>query len=287
MVYEKQTVQEKVRQIFFEPDEKNSYGIYLTWCGYRKCTENHIIGPRVLSIYKIVHVVSGQGTVEQEGFETTNLNAGDVFILYSGKKHHYYANRTNPWEIKWVAFNGNEASRILSQTGLDKNPFIFSNKVTPVIKSYFQNIIEAMANKDDIRRLQATGYLMLLIHKLAEQKTNAEQKVARENINEVVKKAISFIHENYYNYIDVDILCNYINYSRSYFSRNFRAISGISIPAYINKVRIETAQVLLRETSLSVLEIAYSVGIDDQFYFSKVFRSTSGMSPTEYRIKNT
>ena len=52
--------------------------------------------------------------------------------------------------------------------------------------------------------------------------------------------------------------------------------------AYLNILRINNAKQLISTTDLPFSEIAYLVGIEDRYYFSKLFRKMTGMSPTEY-----
>lgn len=71
--------------------------------------------------------------------------------------------------------------------------------------------------------------------------------------------------------------------SESYFHMLFKKWSGLSPVDYRNRLRVAHAKSFLSNTSMSVNEIALSVGFDDQFYFSRVFKSVTGMSPQKYR----
>jgi AraC-like DNA-binding protein len=102
----------------------------------------------------------------------------------------------------------------------------------------------------------------------------------------MIMKALVFIQNNIDNDIDVDALSKYVNYSRSYFSRMFSRKTGLSIPQYINKMRVEKAKELLKKTDLTVLEVSKTVGFEDQFYFSKVFKQHEGISPFLFRNNN-
>ena len=55
-----------------------------------------------------------------------------------------------------------------------------------------------------------------------------------------------------------------------------------ALPIYLNILRINNAKQLISTTDLPFSEIAYLVGIEDRYYFSKLFRKMTGMSPTEY-----
>ncbi|MBL8025024.1 MAG: helix-turn-helix transcriptional regulator, partial [Fibrobacteres bacterium] len=58
-----------------------------------------------------------------------------------------------------------------------------------------------------------------------------------------------------------------------------------TLPAFMNKVRVEKAAVLLESPNLTVSEIGYSVGYDNSEYFSRIFREIIGITPSEYRKK--
>ena len=56
-----------------------------------------------------------------------------------------------------------------------------------------------------------------------------------------------------------------------------------SFTDYLSRTRIERSIELLRDTDMSLLEIAGLVGFEDQSYFTKVFKKETGLSPKKYR----
>ena len=75
----------------------------------------------------------------------------------------------------------------------------------------------------------------------------------------------------------------YVGISRSHLFRSFQHYMSRSPKEYLTEYRIKQACHLLRETDLSVSAIAYSVGFENNLYFSKAFRKQKGLSPSEYR----
>ena len=71
--------------------------------------------------------------------------------------------------------------------------------------------------------------------------------------------------------------------SPTHFCRAFRHATGSSPMAYMNAIRIERARALLATTALRISEVAAEVGYEDPLYFSKVFHSVAGQTPSEYR----
>lgn len=96
---------------------------------------------------------------------------------------------------------------------------------------------------------------------------------------------VIYINDHYDEDITVTDIAERFFVSESYLSRFFKEKSGKSVMKYVNDVRIERAKTYLLRTSMSVGEIANCVGFDDINYFSRKFRLTSGMTPSEYRKK--
>ena len=76
-----------------------------------------------------------------------------------------------------------------------------------------------------------------------------------------------------------------VNLSSSYLCSVFKSEVGISITSYLNNLRIRKAATLIKEQALSLKEISAMVGIDDQLYFSRLFKKCMGISPSEYGKK--
>jgi len=78
-------------------------------------------------------------------------------------------------------------------------------------------------------------------------------------------------------------ICRMLGISENYLSRLFRQELGLTLAEYVNRYRVRVARHLLRETDLSVTEIAHQVGFDDPAYFSRVFARHAGVSPRTCR----
>lgn len=275
---------ESVQQYFHTPsrEELNS-SIYITWAGHRVCTSEHIIGPRILNNYKIVYVIKGYGTLEQEN-KIFNIGPGDVFTLFPDVKHFYYANPSNPWEIMWVSFNGNVCKEIFRSINLMPDIPVLVGSFSQRLVDFLKKIIFNLGASDEPHALKSTGFLYLLFSEMLEISKQNNEIIDCNKKEDIIEKAMAFIELNYYHPIDVDLLCNHVNYSRSYFSRLFNKEVGQSVPDYINNIRMQKAKILLKNTELTIHEVAKSVGFDDQFYFSKLFKKMTGIAPTSYKV---
>jgi len=96
---------------------------------------------------------------------------------------------------------------------------------------------------------------------------------------EVIYNISSYIRKHYDSDLSLEFLSKKFFINKDYLSKKFRNVSGIGINQFITYVRIKNAEELLRNTTLSINEIAHSVGYKDSNYFSKVFKEINNISP--------
>ncbi|MEG1879776.1 MAG: AraC family transcriptional regulator, partial [Oscillospiraceae bacterium] len=102
---------------------------------------------------------------------------------------------------------------------------------------------------------------------------------------DTIYKVTGYIKENYSKKISLDEIAKHVYLSKSYLSKIFKEEMGLSITTYINNYRIEKGKILIKDDSLSLVDIANMIGFDDQGYFTKVFKASVGVSPGKYREK--
>jgi AraC-like DNA-binding protein len=107
--------------------------------------------------------------------------------------------------------------------------------------------------------------------------TNAAQKV---------RQSIVYMRQRLNRPLQVAVLAASVNISQSHYFAIFKRFTGSTPIDYFIQLRMQQACQLLKTTSASVKEVAGSLGYDDPFYFSRVFRSVHGVAPSEYRVLN-
>ncbi len=84
----------------------------------------------------------------------------------------------------------------------------------------------------------------------------------------------------------IEELCTRFHISPGYMRRLFQRHTGESPIRHIIRIRLEKARRMLRESPLSVAEIAYECGFSSPYYFSRLFRQETGVSPSQYRHRH-
>jgi AraC-like DNA-binding protein/ligand-binding sensor protein len=103
----------------------------------------------------------------------------------------------------------------------------------------------------------------------------------------VLRKAQRFIWENYSRKINLEEISKASGLSAPYFSTIFNEEMGEKLSRYLNRLRVEKAATLLTETNKPMNQIAELCGFEDQSWFSKVFKSFTGVNPGRYREAGT
>lgn len=133
-----------------------------------------------------------------------------------------------------------------------------------------------------------TSSLFLLLAHLIESNTpDSRQNSYLYTGDAYVKYAVQYMQFNYNQKININDIASYVGINRSYFSYIFKQKTGISPKEFLRNCRIEKAEKLLTETTLSVSDIAGQVGYPDPFTFSKFFKNITGLSPRDYRNRKT
>lgn len=98
-----------------------------------------------------------------------------------------------------------------------------------------------------------------------------------------IRKVLRHIRLNIDNPVSIDELSNMCCLSKDHFIRLFKKELQITPVQYINRKKIEKAQLKIITGDLPVKDIAYSLSFDNISYFNRLFRKYTGISPTQYR----
>lgn len=177
------------------------------------------------------------------------------------------------------------------------HPEEFRLQVLDLLFSLTKSAIQNGANPKSVMPLQ-----IKYARELHEIETLAEiniwmRKIIKElvyHVNEIhnvqllksVQEVLQYIEENYSTDIGLDRMAEKVELSPNYLSAIFKQTTGSSFIDYLTDIRMKKAKEALLDFSISINEIASSTGYSSSQYFSRVFKSNVGMTPTEYR-KNT
>ena len=265
----------------FQDTLKENAGLSVYSTGYEQCDCNHSWGPALRDHYIIHFVASGKGVLRYHQQEYT-LTAGQLFIIYPSQVASYQADAVDPWQYNWVGFNGTDAGRLVKLTGLSPDNPVLDSTDPAKTGDLLRRIADAGDNTVAADAEMAGCLYLLLAHLIRMNSGN----VAGNPHQTYVANALRYIQYNYANDIGVTDIARYVGISRSQLYRAFLQDFGVSPHNYLQTYRINEACGLLHDPSHSIAQVAGSVGFNDPLYFSRVFKSIKGTTPSEYQRNN-
>lgn len=264
----------------FSTVNKEGLDIIIYQCGMEKCKPSHQFGPAVRDHFLIHYILQGCGNFYVDG-KCYTLHKNQGFLICPDVITYYEADKDEPWIYTWVGFKGIKAESYLKLANLDRN--------SPVFKydegSFIEQCFEQMRNSANLKyggSLRLQGLLNIFLSELIEKAENHEvQGTSYKDV--YIKKTIQYIETNYSRDMTIADIANYIGLNKNYFSSFIKENLGITPQEYLIKYRINKACELMKNKTLTLSDIARSVGYNDPLGFSKIFKQVKGDSPRKYR----
>ncbi len=115
-------------------------------------------------------------------------------------------------------------------------------------------------------------------------KNYTDREIKVTDINEIkLNKVIEFIKENYTSNLSRDGLASAVEIHPGYLGKLFKLYTDKSINEYIQKLRVDKAIKLLEDGDTKIIDIAYHVGFESLVTFNRVFKKTTGKTPSNYK----
>lgn len=252
-------------------------------CGIEDCSPSFQWGPGIRDRYIIHLVISGKGIFKTKNQEFT-VSKGEGFLITPGEVIEYRADPLFPWTYAWVGFDGIAVNKILADANCHSNYPVFPIENIGIFLSLVQKMLHCTTMKRG-RDEMLLGLLYEFLSNLIQ--TNGSDDIkTKETLQETyLHNCLDFIANNFSTSITVSGLSKYIGLDRSYLYSLFMRYLHQSPKDYITLFRMKKAIEFL-QTSLTINEVARSVGYEDALLFSKIFKRYTGVSPRNYRTTN-
>jgi AraC-like DNA-binding protein len=236
---------------------------------------------RVLDEYQLIYITKGTGIFESESCKYQAVKAGTVILLFPGERHRYKPSQDTGWDEYWIGLKGEIMDNLVQHAFFKpESPCLYIG-FNEQIFSLFDTIIEKT-------KTEASGYQPLVsgaaLHLMGSLHATMKQTSAEHEDREIlVNKARLLFRSNIDKSFSPEQAAEELQVGYSWFRKIFKSYTGLSPGQYCIQLKIEKARSMLSDPSLSVKEIAYALKFESSFYFSKLFREKTGMTPTAYR----
>ena len=258
---------------------------------------------------EICRIRNGHGKYLINGIEYT-FEKNDIFIINNDDIHLCYDDENLIMQVIMfdpsLIWSGSsspidaEYLRIFLNTGFGACNYLpDQSDLSEKLFEIFDEIEEEYASKADGFELIVKAYLLQLLalinrhfvsiknnsydHPLYKMNQQGSSLKINKTATSKIKVAVEYIDQYYFKKITLTTLSNVSKMSIPYLCSTFKALSGISPIEYTIRKRIVTSKEELLETDHTILQIALHCGFGSLSNFNHLFKSYTGMSPSEYR----
>lgn len=157
-----------------------------------------------------------------------------------------------------------------------------SGKLSSVMMRSMLDDVERLYEESKGRSLTEAGLQLRFQSLLCEmnEKFGAQCETGETSVG--IDETLSYMHQHYNEKIKLETLSNLVGLTPTSYSRSFKKARNMSPVDYLNQIRIDAAKRFLDEPNCSVKSTASAVGMGSEFYFSRMFKKSVGLSPALY-----
>lgn len=280
------------------------------FCGHVRYQEPWQHFERVINEHIMYVVRDGDMFIEENGIRY-HLQAGDCLILEPGLRHigykaascdYYYAHFTHAQfarvDDEAKAMDELTAKRRITLISYNLDAAAPTDSITYLPKLYhfhdleYRTVLNTIVECYELREEHYRNRVSALLHSfllqtahenLLEYNSLNARRIKRSEI--IAEEIVKYINQNYSSPLTSKDIEDRFEINFDYINRVVSEMTGCTIFAYLNDVRIRAAKQLIATTNLAFSQIAELVGIEDRYYFSKLFRRITGMTATDYYKK--
>lgn len=233
---------------------------------------------RQLPFHVLIYVLEGEIHVTEGGTDYT-VAPGELLFLHSDLRH--YGKKRIPRGTRWyyIHFELPAAPDTARQDG--EAGMLLPKKLSGLgggsIESELATFVESSRSREEHRRWYLNQQLFVLLSHIGQLSAHEEETP------ELPERIARYLSRRLYSPFGTKELEQVFFLSYKHMAAVFKKRFGETMHGYHQRLRMEEASRLLRETLLPVGEVSDKLGFSDQLYFSRCFRRYAGVSPSEYR----
>lgn len=276
--------QEKIEQLLEyyyvspTPYKKDTILFRVMSAGCNYCNENfEIIRDKNYPYYTLHILFDGCGFFHISDHDYL-LKKGDAFVITPGEAHTYSNFTSASLGLLWIELAGGNCNELFSYFR-SNNLYALRNTFEDKTGNQLLNILEYLNTQSPVNDYELSAKVYTFLMYLLETATD----ISKGKMPTLIAKALTYIDEHFTTQFSITDIADNLHISHTYLTKLFHKNIGTSPLKYINLKRIEYACYLLQTTELSCESISEKIGMYDNAYFYKVFKSINGMTPMGYR----
>ena len=226
-----------------------------------------------------------------------SLKKGDIFIHKPFEEHSVTIEGDGPSTVYFISFySKSNALSLIDDTRLTLTPYLKTliHLIYDEAKRSFvsKNVggrhgvmpaPDAPLGSDQLYRNYLESFLINLLRLKLDNDKSTVYSEKKEFHSSVARKIIKELSASVYSSLSIEDLSKKLNYGRTFLCTVFKEETGVSINKFYTDLKIREAKHLMDEGKLNFTEISEKLNFSSPYYFTKVFKKATGLSPSEYK----
>jgi AraC-like DNA-binding protein/mannose-6-phosphate isomerase-like protein (cupin superfamily) len=233
---------------------------------------------RTLTEYQIIYITQGRGIFECNQ-RTHVVVPGSIILIFPGVRHFYKPEYEVGWTEYWVGFKGPYADTLCEKGFLSPKKPLYDVGLQDGLLSIYTKIFELVQSQRPLYQLRASAHVLTLISEIL---AHERRSVQYSHSEQLVERAKFLMEENIYDEINLNAIGEALCVSTSHLNEVFKSYTAMTPYQYYISIKIRKAKELLEGGELAIKEVAFKLGFEDQYYFSRLFRKKTGIPPSHW-----
>lgn len=227
-----------------------------------------------------------QFEVSKQSFD---LHTGHILV---DKPDYEYRMKASSVQCTVLNFSNDFYLRLLEELQLNRTGFFANhNALTQLLKAdpVVEYLHHRLLQHPYLSQIELDGLVFELVDCMVKKATLNQpdaNSTAKKFHLPIIERAKEFIHQQFHNDFSLFDLSSFACASPFHFSRLFKRYTSVSPHQYVLNVRLKHSEMLLKNTSKSITDIAYQCGFNNAEYFATAFKQKYSLSPTLYKQKD-
>lgn len=232
----------------------------------------------------LIYCVRGEGFIETATRRQV-MCKDSVLLIPSGVGHIYGSLTNDPWHIYWAHYTGSHSHHYNRGPADDFTVSSVPFSKYPDLSRQFHRIFNLLDRGTTVTNLIHCAHILgyTLTEFFYANCATGEILDEGGDTHHHVDNTISYLQSRIHDSITLDELAAWSNVSKGHLTQLFKEKTSYSPIRFFINLKMQQACRYLDLTDMTIKQVAVTMGYSDPYYFSRLFRRTIGMSPSDYR----
>jgi len=232
----------------------------------------------ISSQFKVMYVTEGESFF-RSFIGDVRIVPGTLIFILPGERYSYQYNSSIGINEYSICFDGEIPKQWLANNILHPDYMVYEYGISRSLTKLFDEAVSIARKNDEGFQQLLASILMKIIAKMYIRRTYFFNNKKNTTL---LDAATALFEENIYEKFDVETICQQLKVNYYTLRNYFKEHTGYSPYQYLLNMKIEKAKELLKKGNASVKEVSFTLAFDSPYYFSRLFKSKTGVSPSKW-----